>query len=252
MIVLEFGMASCAVVGFAPIAGRLVRWLVGRSGQCAPFVIAQSGRKSCGRPQAAYAAFPFVRKFACERGRIGCAPIAPYFAIELAAIAIAMWATAVEADSITLWADCLLGWTLVALAWIDVLHRRLPDRLTLPLLALGLLLEAATASELAAHILGAMVGYAVFRVIAGGYRAVRQRDGLGGGDAKLLAAAGAWVGWTGLPDIIMIAALLGIAGTIALHARGIAASSVTALPFGPYLAFALWIVRLYGPLIFVV
>lgn len=186
------------------------------------------------------------------RCRTCSATIAPYhLAVELAAIAIAIWATAVELDPITLWADCLLGWMLLALAWIDLRHMRLPDALTLPLLALGLFAEAATASEqFAAHVAGAIAGYVTFKGIAIGYRAARRRDGLGGGDAKLLAAAGAWAGWTESPDVVFLAALLGIAGAVVSRTRGDAMSWVTALPFGPCLAIALWIVRLHGPLIF--
>jgi Flp pilus assembly protein protease CpaA len=136
-------------------------------------------------------------------------------------------------------------------SWIDLIHMRLPDALTLPLLALGLLAEAASGSgQFAVHVLGAIVGYAAFKCIAIAYRTVRGRDGLGGGDAKLLAVAGAWVGWTALPDVVLLAALLGIAGAIVSRARGHAMSPMTALPFGPYLATALWIVRLHGPLIF--
>jgi leader peptidase (prepilin peptidase)/N-methyltransferase len=140
---------------------------------------------------------------------------------------------------------------LLALAWIDLLHRRLPDALTLPLLALGLVVEGATASEqFASHVLGAIAGYAAFRGIAIGYRALRGRDGLGGGDAKLLAVAGAWLSWQALPDVVLLAALLGIAGALVSRALGHTISAATALPFGPFLAIALWIVRLHGPLMF--
>jgi type IV leader peptidase family protein len=61
------------------------------------------------------------------------------------------------------------------------------------------------------------ISYNLFGVrkgIAIGYRVVRRRDGLGGGDAKLLAVAGAWVGWTELPDVVFLAALLGITGAV--------------------------------------
>jgi leader peptidase (prepilin peptidase)/N-methyltransferase len=65
-----------------------------------------------------------------------------------------------------------------------------------------------------------------------------RRDGLGGGDAKLLAAAGAWVGWTELPDVVFLAALLGIEGAVVSRARGDAMNSMTVLPFAPCLAIA--------------
>jgi leader peptidase (prepilin peptidase) / N-methyltransferase len=172
-------------------------------------------------------------------------------AVVVAAIAVAIWASAVEPDPVTLWADCSLGWTLLALARIDLLYLRLPDALSLPLLAFGLLLEIVTASgQFASHIFGAIAGYAAFKGVATSYYALRGRDGLGGGDAKLLAVAGAWLGWEALPDVVLLAALLGIGGALVLRARGHDVGAVTALPFGPFLAVALWIVRLHGPLIF--
>ena len=77
---------------------------------------------------------------------------------------------------------------------------------------------------------------------------MRGRDGLGGGDAKLLAAGGAWVGISGLPTVLFAGA-----GT-ALIAAGILILAVyrlrrdTALPFGPFLALGIWFVWFFGPL----
>jgi leader peptidase (prepilin peptidase)/N-methyltransferase len=231
-MVSQADLASFAAVVFAPLAGSVVSVLVGHLPQGESSVLPWSGGGSCGRPQGA---LDLVRRVD----------------VVVAATAMAIWAGAVEPDPVVLWADCLLGWTLLALAWIDLLHMRLPDVLTLPLLALGLLVEAATASgQFAAHVLGAIAGYSAFKGVAIGYRALRGRDGLGGGDAKLLAVAGAWLGWEALPDVVLLAALLGIAGVFVWRALGHATNAVTALPFGLFLAIALWIVRLHGPLMF--
>jgi leader peptidase (prepilin peptidase)/N-methyltransferase len=248
MIASQADLAPVAALLFAPAAGSVVGVLVSRLPQGRPVVFARSCCDSCGRTLSAFDLVPIVSYLAFRgRCRTCSAPIAPYhLAVEFAAIAIALWATAVEVDPITLWANCLLGWTLLALAWVDLGHMRLPDALTLPLLVLGLLTQAATASEqFAAYVVGAIVGYVTFKGIAVGYRALRGRDGLGGGDAKLLAVAGAWVGWTELPDVVLLAALLGIAAAVICRASGQAMTAVTALPFGPCLAIALWIVRLH-------
>ena len=66
--------------------------------------------------------------------------------------------------------------------------------------------------------LGAIIGYAAFRTIALLYHRLRGRHGLGEGDAKLLAAGGAWTGVAALPTIILGAALIGIAATLLLPA----------------------------------
>ncbi len=141
----------------------------------------------------------------------------------------------------------MLGWTLLALAWIDAEHMFLPDALTLPLVLAGLgvcaLLER---WSLADHALGAALGYLAFRAVAIFYQVWRGRTGLGGGDAKLLAAAGAWLGWQALPWVVLAASLAGIAAALIARLLGHPVSRATALPFGPFLAIAIWLVWLYG------
>ncbi len=167
-----------------------------------------------------------------------------YPEVELAALSIALIAIFFDQDG-DLWLDCILGWWLLALAWIDARRWLLPDLLTLPLILAGL--AAALVFDPDGSVdraLGAVFGYLGLRAIAYLYRKARRRDGLGEGDAKLLAAAGAWVGADGLPQVILIAALAGLitAGCLRLAGRRIGAFS--ALPFGPFLALATWLVWL--------
>ena len=94
-------------------------------------------------------------------------------------------------------ATALLGWWLLALALIDLRSWRLPDVLTLPLVVAGLVaawLDFLPGTGLARAIAGAVLGYVALAGIAWVYRRLRHREGLGLGDAKLLAAAGAWLG----------------------------------------------------------
>jgi leader peptidase (prepilin peptidase)/N-methyltransferase len=157
----------------------------------------------------------------------------------------------VDSDPFRLWADCIAGWMLLALAWIDWRHLRLPDVLTLPLIAFGLAETAVLTPALVSDsAIGAVLGYSFFKGVAMSHRVLRGRDGLGAGDAKLLAASGALVGWAGLPDVVLLAAVLGLCGMAMLRASDRAIDSVSAIPFGPCLAFATWVVRLHGPLIF--
>jgi leader peptidase (prepilin peptidase)/N-methyltransferase len=173
--------------------------------------------------------------------------------IGFAAIGVAAWAAMVDPDLGRLWANCLLGWLLLALAWTDWRSMRLPDVLTLPLIVLGLVATALiNPASLPSRVMGAILGYAAFNAVAAAYCLLRGHQGLGGGDAKLLAAAGAWLGWEALPDVVAIAASLGIAGLAPLRLFGRPVGHTTAMAFGPYLAFAIWIVRLQGPLFFVV
>jgi leader peptidase (prepilin peptidase)/N-methyltransferase len=98
------------------------------------------------------------------------------------------------------------------------------------------------------HLIGAAAGFAVFAGIAAIYRRLRGREGLGLGDAKLLAALGAWVGWQGLPTIVLYAALAGLLWAIAGALRGAPLHARHRIPFGPFLSLAGWLVWLYGPL----
>jgi prepilin signal peptidase PulO-like enzyme (type II secretory pathway) len=124
----------------------------------------------------------------------------------------------------------------------------LPDVLTLPLLVTGLTVTYFIAPEaLGHHAAGAVAGFAVIALIGLGYRRIRGRDGIGVGDAKFVAAAGAWVSWTGLPGVILIAALTGIVAVLLaamVGQRDLAAR----LPFGPYIALGTWIIWVHGPL----
>lgn len=166
----------------------------------------------------------------------------------LAAELIAFWAYGADRP---FWASLLFGWTLAALAAVDLETRRLPDPLTLPLIPLGLLVAwAQDPAALLWHALAAAVGGAVFYAVGEGYFRLRGRDGLGLGDAKLLAALGAWVGLAGLPGLIFLGALMAmLALVVEALLRGRALSGASAIAFGPYLALAGWLSWLYGPLL---
>lgn len=219
-------------------AGRPVAW-------------ARSTCEACGATLAARDLLPLA-SYLLLRGRCrACrARIAPFhFAVELAALGIAVWATvATPADPARVWAGCGLGWALLTLAWIDWRHLRLPDAITLPLVPAGLAVTLWLEPErLATHAAGAVAGYLAFRGIAWIYRRLRGREGLGQGDAKLLAVAGAWLGWDALPMVVLLAALLGIGLALTLAPRrGDGLDHGLPLPFGPCLALAIWLGWLHG------
>lgn len=130
----------------------------------------------------------------------------------------------------------VLGWMLLTLAMLDWRHFWLPDALTLPLAFLGLTLGMwATDVVLIDRIIGAAVGYGALLAIALAYRALRGRDGLGLGDAKLLGALGAWFGWQALPFILLIAAVTGL---LVMVVTGRARDRTARVPLGTFLALA--------------
>lgn len=139
----------------------------------------------------------------------------------------------------------LSAWLLL-LAGIDQDTRFLPDCLTISGLWVGLLL-----STLYLHtspteaITGAAGGYLLLATLNAGYRGLRGRDGMGGGDFKLLAMLGAWLGLSALPMILLIAAVAGSLWALAALVRG-QININDALPFGPWLAMAGWITLVWG------
>ena len=133
----------------------------------------------------------------------------------------------------------LLLSVLIALSWIDIREFRLPDYLTLPLAGIGLI-QAYLAGYFVPSIIGMVAGYLVFVAIELVFKCVRQKDGLGRGDAKLLAAGGAWVGWMYLPFIVLIGSGLGLIAALFPFIRN--RNSSDHIPFGPFLALAIFIV----------
>jgi leader peptidase (prepilin peptidase)/N-methyltransferase len=139
-----------------------------------------------------------------------------------------------------------LGGALAALISFDLTTLRLPDALTLPLLVAGLLVAMVSSPSLLDRVLGAGVGYGLLWSVATGYRWVRGHVGLGLGDAKLMAAAGAWLGADAIPMVLLLASTLGLSVAIVLRVCGAKLSAQSRLAFGPFLALSFWLVWLYG------
>ena len=147
----------------------------------------------------------------------------------------------------------LLGWQLLLIAVVDGENFWLPDALTGPLLATGLiaawmLSPDSHASGLLAGLVGAFVGFCVLWLLAKAYRLLRGRDGVGGGDPYLLGAIGAWVGWIGLPGVLVWACMAGLSVVLAMLMTRRALARDTPLPFGVFLAVGAWMTWLFGPL----
>jgi leader peptidase (prepilin peptidase)/N-methyltransferase len=228
-----------------PFVGSLLGVLVRRLPEGRPVTMARSACESCGRVLGPLELVPIV-SFVALRGRCaGCgAPIAPaHLAIELAATVLAVAAVAAGVRGDMLWADCAFGWVLLALGWIDWQHFRLPDVLTLPLLLAGLAVTAwLQPDELTQNALAAASFYLALRLVAVAYRAARGRSGLGEGDAKLLAAIGAWQGLLDGSHTLLLGAALGLAFGLLRLANG-RAGVTTRIPFGPFLAVAAFVIQ---------
>ena len=133
-------------------------------------------------------------------------------------------------------------WAMIALTFIDIDTKLLPDQITLPLLWLGLIVNVAGGfTDPTSAVIGAVIGYLLLWSIYWAFKLITHKEGMGYGDFKLLAALGAWFGWQALPILVLLSSVVGIAlGGAFLLAR----RSREAIPFGPYLAIAGWVTLL--------
>ena len=100
----------------------------------------------------------------------------------------------------------------------------------------------------AAAAIGSAAGFLFVVALRAIYDRLRVREGIGLGDAKLLAACGAWVGWNGVPSVVLAASLGGLLFALMRAAKLGRLSLGERVPFGPFLCAGLWLVWLYGPL----
>ena len=243
-------LGSSLAIVLAPFVGSFLGLVIERLPAGRPMVFGRSVCDHCGETLRARDLVPLVSYLAL-RGWCSCrrAKLSWFHpGIELAALAVALSAATVLSGWL-IWVSLGLGWTLLTLAAIDYRELMLPDALTLPLIPAGLVVAwMIDPGLLAGHALGALAGFAALAAIAGAYRRARDREGLGLGDAKLLAAAGAWLGWQALPSVVLIAAASGLALALAAALGGAKLAWTSRIAFGPHLALAFWLVWLFGPI----
>lgn len=238
------------VLLISPLVGSFLGVVIDRLPEGRPVLWGRSTCDHCGRVLKPWSMIPLV-SYLLQRGRCrdcGEAIGRFYPLVEIFAFAVALSAVLLVSGW-PLWASLYLGWSLLALAWIDARHRILPDPLNLPLIPSGLLVALLLSPALLPdHLIGAITGFLSLAAVAWIYRRLRGRDGLGLGDAKLFSAAGAWLGWQALPGVLLLAALAALTVALARSAFGDRLGPADAIAFGPYLALALWLGWLLGPL----
>ncbi len=184
--------------------------------------------------------------------RTGLLAAVTFLIYALAAVPAMRSATVAQAGTgapavVVLFATLFLGAILVALSTIDALTFQLPDVLTLPLVAAGVSWHGMDGWQPAAvQLAEAIIAFGGLAFISWAYLAWRGRAGMGLGDAKLLAGAVAWLGLSALPAVLLFATSAALV-TVALAAIRKGRVTLTdRLPFGPFLAVAIWLVWLYG------
>src|SRR5258706_7556067 len=187
-----------AIVGL--FIGSFLGTLVLRLPDGKPVVAGRSACPRCGHKLSPFEMFPLL-SWSIQGGRCrecGGPISALYPAMEVGAALVPLWASMTMSGAALLFSS-VLGWTLFSLAMMDLRVFRLSDALTIPLLVSGIVATAVTNWPHAFdRALGAILGFLSLDLLARAYRKFRGREGLGAGDAKLLGAGGAWVGWQGL------------------------------------------------------
>jgi leader peptidase (prepilin peptidase)/N-methyltransferase len=127
---------------------------------------------------------------------------------------------------------------LLVIIFIDIHHQIIPDVISLPGILVGFLFALVSDTVTwQSSLIGILAGGGVLYAVAFLYALLRKIDGMGGGDIKLLAMLGAWLGWQSLPFIILVSSTTGsIVGLIAMRSQK--KGGQTRIPFGPFLSLA--------------
>jgi leader peptidase (prepilin peptidase)/N-methyltransferase len=236
MIVGVFFAGLIGLILGSFIATLVLRWPAGRS------VLGRSQCDSCGRPLRAWDLVPLLSALWTHGVCARCgARIDPFhWRVEIASGLIGGVALALLPGTAG-WLWALFGWLLLPLALLDARHFWLPDRLNAVLAIAGLLLAGPMLGVgLPDRWIGALAGGLVLAVIAWTYRRLRGGEGMGGGDPKLVAAIGCWLGWQALPLMLLLASLGGLLWALAAQRKGDRPLARRPVPFGLFACAAAW------------
>ncbi len=232
MWAVALGVLGAIVGSF--LATIAVRWPAGRS--------VRHGRSACdgcARTLTAHELIPLIAWIAARgRCRTCGTRIDPLHPATEAGCAVIGVAAGLVAPGFAALAGAGFGWLLLLLAVMDVRDFWLPDPLVAALASVGVAGAAIAPPSLGERLIGGAGGFAALWLIAAGYRYWRGREGLGGGDPKLLGAIGLTLGWRLLPAVVLVAGLVGLGWVAVQWLRGRAPAPDDALPLGTLLAVA--------------
>ena len=227
-----------AIFVFGAMIGSFLNVCIVRLPEERSIVRPRSHCPSCGHQIAWYDNLPVV-SFVLLRGRcrvcgVRISPLYPTVELLTGALAVALWMRL--GTTLAFAGYFLFAAALVTITFIDLDHRIIPDVISLPGIVVGLAVSFVSplVTPLGA-LLGVLAGGGVLLGIATGYEMLRGREGMGGGDVKLLAMIGAFLGWQSVFVTLMVASLIGsiIGVGLMIYQR---ADTKLAIPFGPFLA----------------
>jgi leader peptidase (prepilin peptidase)/N-methyltransferase len=233
-----------APITFGLVIGSFLNVVIARLPERRSLWAPRSACPGCGHPIAWYDNIPVMSFFALRgRCRACAAPISwRYPLIEaLTALLFGLAWIVFQPDLLRFVVAAALLAALVAITAIDLRYQIIPDSITLPGIVVGLLASIAGATvPWPESVAGILLGTALFVAVI-----VLSRGGMGGGDRKLGAMLGAFLGWQSLLVALFVAVALGGAVAIVLLASGRLARK-DAIPFGPFLAVGGAVALLWG------
>jgi leader peptidase (prepilin peptidase)/N-methyltransferase len=228
------------IVAFGAVIGSFLNVCIYRIPAGKSLVSPGSACPGCGHSIRFYDNLP-VLSYLWLRGRCrDCGQrISPrYIAVEMLTAVIALLLFMQYGLTLPFGAAFIFASVLIVVTFIDIDHGIIPDVITLPgipiFLALSVLVMKNSFWD---AVLGMVLGGGLFYLIAVGYEFFAEREGMGGGDIKLLAMLGAFLGWQSLVFILLVSSLLGsVVGVGVMMVKK--ADMKYAVPFGPFLAVA--------------
>ncbi len=226
---------------FGAIVGSFLNVVILRLPQPgASVVFPASHCPRCKTPLCWYENIPII-SWLVLRGR--CAHCAAtisiqYPVVELLTGLLAMAVVARFGPSVAAVGFFLFCAALVTIIWIDIHHQIIPDVISLPGIVFGLCFSfVSPLVNWQDSLLGLLIGGGFFYLISYSYYLIRKQEGLGGGDIKLLAMLGAFLGWQSLLFIVFASSVSGsIVGLLAMRQQQ--KGGATRIPFGPFLAIS--------------
>lgn len=202
----------------------------------------------CGRMVVWYDNIPVLSWLVLRAQCRGCGTriSVQYPAVELAVSAMFVAAVWRYGLSVTALSAAIFGFTLLGIAVTDARHFLIPDEYTWGGLGLGLVLSLAGGlSGFTMALVGAGTGFGLLYLVAWAGEKAFKQEAMGGGDIKMMAMVGSFVGWTGVLLTLFGGALLGVLIFIPLTLG----KEKRLVPFGVFLAGAAAITFVYGPAI---
>ncbi|MCJ7664154.1 MAG: prepilin peptidase [Desulfobacterales bacterium] len=233
---------------FGTIVGSFLNVCIHRIPLGKSIIMPSSHCPLCKKPIRFYDNIPLV-SFICLKGRCrGCqAPISPRYPLVEFLMGLFSLLLLLQYGISTLYVIYFAFFaSLTLVSFIDLPHRIIPDVISLPGIVIGLVISFLHPQmSIKDSLIGVLLGGGSLYVVASVYHVVTKREGMGGGDVKLLAMIGAFIGWKGVLFTILCSSFVGsvIGVTLMLFSS---ADSKYAVPFGPFLSLGAIIYVLWG------